>query len=235
MYPIDRRLAQKALPHLRPRLSTPCASTFCAPLPRTPCAAASSSPPSEGALSDPSGSRALKLAQRDLLAEKTEAGGARGRAKSDRGRGGPVRRPCAGRARHQQRRDRPVRRARRPRSPCGPPCAWEEEAGAVVRDVSKPALARVAGLPDSPGFDLLAELPNGRVRRIEVKGRWDHGGVHVTGYEWTQARHLADSYWLYELGTARRPSRPWSASETRSPSCSPASASRPPTRSPPSP
>ncbi len=66
-----------------------------------------------------------------------------------------------------------------------------------MRDVSKLALARVAGLPDSPGFDLLAELPNGRVRRIEVKGRWDHGGVHVTGNEWTQARHLADSYWLY--------------------------------------
>lgn len=33
--------------------------------------------------------------------------------------------------------------------------AWEEERGAVVQDVSKPALARAAGLPDSPGFDLL--------------------------------------------------------------------------------
>jgi len=66
-----------------------------------------------------------------------------------------------------------------------------------MRDVSKPALARAAGLPDSPGFDLLAELPNGGVRRIEVKGRRDRGGVHVTGNEWTQACRLADSYWLY--------------------------------------
>lgn len=82
---------------------------------------------------------------------------------------------------------------------------WEEERGAVVQDVSKPALARAAGLPDSPGFDLLAKLPDGGVRRIEVKGRRDRGGVQVTGNEWTQANHLADSYWLYVVWNCATP------------------------------
>ena len=48
-------------------------------------------------------------------------GGARSRAKPDRGQGGPVRRPCAGRAWHQQRRDQPVRRARRADRRADPP------------------------------------------------------------------------------------------------------------------
>lgn len=74
-----------------------------------------------------------------------------------------------------------------------------------MRDVSKPALARAAGLRDSPGFDLLAKLPNGGVRRIEVKGRRDRGGVQVTGDEWTQACHLADSYWLYVVWNCATP------------------------------
>ena len=82
---------------------------------------------------------------------------------------------------------------------------WEEERGAVVQDVSKPALARTAGLPDSPGFDLLAKLPDGGVRRIEVKGRRDWGGVQVTGNEWAQAYHLADSYWLYVVWNCATP------------------------------
>jgi len=34
--------------------------------------------------------------------------------------------------------------------------AWEQERGAAVQDVGKPALARAAGLADWPGFDLLA-------------------------------------------------------------------------------
>ena len=75
--------------------------------------------------------------------------------------------------------------------------AWETERGAVVQDVSKPAFARTAGLPNWPGFDLLATQPNGDVRRIEVKGRADRGGVHVAANEWAQALHLGESYWLY--------------------------------------
>ena len=34
--------------------------------------------------------------------------------------------------------------------------AYEQSFGAQVRDVSKPALARLAGLGDVPGFDLLS-------------------------------------------------------------------------------
>ena len=37
--------------------------------------------------------------------------------------------------------------------------AWERQRGAEVRDVSKPTLARAAGLPDWPGFDLLSLQP----------------------------------------------------------------------------
>ena len=39
--------------------------------------------------------------------------------------------------------------------------AFEEAAGAVVKDVSKPHLARAAGLEDNPGFDLLSRHPGG--------------------------------------------------------------------------
>ena len=38
---------------------------------------------------------------------------------------------------------------------------WERQRGAHVQDVSKPVLARAAGLPDWPGFDLLSD-PAGR-------------------------------------------------------------------------
>jgi hypothetical protein len=35
--------------------------------------------------------------------------------------------------------------------------AHEEANGAIVKDVSKPNLARAAGLTDNPGFDLLSQ------------------------------------------------------------------------------
>ena len=75
--------------------------------------------------------------------------------------------------------------------------AWEEERGAAVRDVSEPALARLAGLPDWPGFDLLATRPDGNVRSIEVKGRAGRGSIQLETNEWKQACHLGDRYWLY--------------------------------------
>ena len=53
---------------------------------------------------------------------------------------------------------------------------WEKERSAAVQDVSKPERARLAGLPDWPGFDLLATDPDGEVRSIEVKGRAGRGG-----------------------------------------------------------
>ena len=75
--------------------------------------------------------------------------------------------------------------------------AWERERGADVQDVSKPALARDAGLSDWPGFDLLAVQPGGETRRIEVKGRAGTDGIQMEANEWKQACHLGEQYWLY--------------------------------------
>ena len=74
---------------------------------------------------------------------------------------------------------------------------WEQDRGARVQDVSRPALARAAGLPDWPGFDLLAHPPGGEPRCIEVKGRAGRTAVQMELNEWKQAFHLGDRYWLY--------------------------------------
>lgn len=73
----------------------------------------------------------------------------------------------------------------------------ERARNATVRDVSKPALARAAGLADWPGFDLLSTLPDGERRSIEVKGRAGRAGVPIQSNEWEQACKLGDQYWLY--------------------------------------
>lgn len=78
--------------------------------------------------------------------------------------------------------------------------AFEEAAGATVKDVHTPALARAAGLTDYPGFDLLAIYPPGDPRgqrAIEVKGRAGTGDVEVSANEWARAANLRDGYWLY--------------------------------------
>jgi hypothetical protein len=77
--------------------------------------------------------------------------------------------------------------------------AWahEEAHGAVVKDVSTPALARAAGLPERPGFDLLSLRPAGEERGIEVKGRAGIGDIEITENEWVKACNLRDRYWLY--------------------------------------
>ena len=74
---------------------------------------------------------------------------------------------------------------------------WEKERRATVEDVSKPERARLAGLPDWPGFDLLATHPSGEVRSIEVKGRAGQGAIEMEANEWKQACHLGERYWLY--------------------------------------
>ena len=74
--------------------------------------------------------------------------------------------------------------------------AYEEEAGALVRDVSTPALARAAGLSDCPGFDLLSQRREGE-RAIEVKGRVAVGDIELTENEWAKACTLRERYWLY--------------------------------------
>lgn len=65
------------------------------------------------------------------------------------------------------------------------------------RLLPKADLARAAGLVDYPGFDLLAEYPNGERRAIEVKGRAVVGEVELTENEWVAACNQRDRYWLY--------------------------------------
>lgn len=75
--------------------------------------------------------------------------------------------------------------------------AYEEAQGATVIDVHAPDLARAAGLPDYPGFDLLSVRLNGERRSIEVKGRAEVGPIEISANEWAKACNLGESYWLY--------------------------------------
>ena len=75
--------------------------------------------------------------------------------------------------------------------------AYEESFGAEVQDVSRPELARRAGLSDWPGFDLLSLRPEAQRRSIEVKGRADRGSVEMSDNEWAKACNLRADYWLY--------------------------------------
>jgi hypothetical protein len=77
--------------------------------------------------------------------------------------------------------------------------AYEEAAGARVIDVHAPELARRAGLPDHPGFDLLSIRPGSEKRSIEVKGRATSGDVEVSGNEWAKACNMRNGYWLYAV------------------------------------
>jgi len=75
--------------------------------------------------------------------------------------------------------------------------AFEEAEGATVKFVHTPKLARSAGLPDHPGFDVLSLRSGNRQRCIEVKGRVGTGEVEVTDNEWARACNLREDYWLY--------------------------------------
>jgi superfamily II DNA or RNA helicase/DNA-binding XRE family transcriptional regulator len=77
--------------------------------------------------------------------------------------------------------------------------AFEEAAGAKVRFVHMPELARAAGLPDHPGFDVLSIRPGHERRCIEVKGRANTGEIEVTDNEWARACNLRADYWLYAV------------------------------------
>lgn len=77
--------------------------------------------------------------------------------------------------------------------------ALEEKDGAQIIDVHTPELARLAGLPDNPGFDLLSFRPENERRAIEVKGRAGTGDVEVTANEWAKACNMRDGYWLYAV------------------------------------
>ena len=83
--------------------------------------------------------------------------------------------------------------------------AHDAARGADVRDVSTPEKARLEGLIDYPGFDLLARYPD-EERYIEVKGRVSTGGVELSENEWARACNLRQRYWLYavfDCGTAQ--------------------------------
>jgi len=75
--------------------------------------------------------------------------------------------------------------------------AFEEAEGATVKYVHTPKLARAAGLPDNPGFDVLSVRTGSSQRCIEVKGRAGAGDVEVTDNEWARACNLREDYWLY--------------------------------------
>ena len=80
--------------------------------------------------------------------------------------------------------------------------AYEESFGAQVQDVSRPELARRAGLTDWPGFDLRSRRPasdhgNAEERAIEVKGRAGSGNIEMSENEWARACNLRNDYWLY--------------------------------------
>jgi superfamily II DNA or RNA helicase/DNA-binding XRE family transcriptional regulator len=73
----------------------------------------------------------------------------------------------------------------------------EQTLGANVRDVSTPDKARVAGLTDYPGFDVLSQRHSGEELAIEVKGRVSTSDVELTENEWAKAINLRERYWLY--------------------------------------
>lgn len=75
--------------------------------------------------------------------------------------------------------------------------AYEQAAGAVVKDVHTPDLSRAAGLGDYPGFDLLSYRSNGEVCCIEVKGRAQRGNIDISENEWDSAHNRRKEYWLY--------------------------------------
>ena len=99
--------------------------------------------------------------------------------------------------------------------------AYEEAAGAVVKDVHTPELARTAGLTDNPGVDLLAIVgAAGRAadsaKAIEVKGRAGTGDVEASANEWARAANLRNGYWLYVVYDCATPRRVWCACAIRS-------------------
>jgi len=84
--------------------------------------------------------------------------------------------------------------------------AFEEAEGSTVMFVHTPELARGAGLPDHPGFDILSLRKDGGRRCIEAKGRAETGEVEITDNEWARACNLRHEYWLYAVYNCATPS-----------------------------
>jgi hypothetical protein len=75
--------------------------------------------------------------------------------------------------------------------------AFEEATGAQVLDVHTPELARMAGFPDNPGFDLFSLRSEKEKLGIEVKGRAGTGDIEVSANEWAKACNMRQDYWFY--------------------------------------
>ena len=97
--------------------------------------------------------------------------------------------------------------------------AYEEASGAEVKDVSRPAQARRAGLADWPGFDLLSTRAAAERRCIEVKGRAGRGSVEVSDNEWPNHVICVTSTGSTSSTIAPLPVRACTEYATRSPSC----------------
>ena len=67
---------------------------------------------------------------------------------------------------------------------------YEERVGATVKDVSRPNLAREAGLTDWPGFDLQSHRP----RRLQVPSA--ARAIEMRGNKWAAACNHRDRNWL---------------------------------------
>ena len=90
--------------------------------------------------------------------------------------------------------------------------AFEEAAGAVVKDVSKPHLATGGGAGRQPGLRLaLATVPEKGAAGIEVKGRAGIGDVELTENEWPKACNQRGRYWLYVVFDCGTPASPLAA------------------------
>jgi hypothetical protein len=85
--------------------------------------------------------------------------------------------------------------------------AFEEAAGARVIDVHTAELARAAGLPENPGFDLLSLRPGGEKWAIEVKGRAATGEIEISANEWAKACNMRETYWLYVVYDCATPTQ----------------------------
>src|SRR4026208_1932528 len=86
------------------------------------------------------------------------------------------------------------------------PQGFGKAGGATVKYVHTPELARTAGLPDHPGFDLLSIRPGNEKRAIAVKGRAKTGEVEVLANEWAKACNMRHGYWLYAVYDCATPS-----------------------------
>jgi len=83
--------------------------------------------------------------------------------------------------------------------------AFEEAEGGKVIYVHTPELARRAGLPENPGFDLLSIRSGNEKRSIEVKGRASTGDIEVSANEWAKACNIREGYWLYAVYNCATP------------------------------